>query len=111
MKLCHIFEVRDPQSIPRTFHYDVIEDYGDWCNGHFLHTWDDGKRMLVRCKTCGAYVLVQQSEFHSFTDALDSHYMTYVAVSGPEEAHELNSKYSGFELERDYNGKCIMAAL
>ena len=64
-----------------------VEDYGDRCEGHFLHTWDDGYRRLLRCRACGGYLLLQSSEFHGFRDD-DSYYSDYFPVSGPEEAAE-----------------------
>lgn len=101
-RICHIFSQNDTKNLFHTFKYDVVEDYGDTCNGHPLHTWDDGKRMLVRCKTCGAYVLIQRSEYHSFTDAPDGYYLAYFSVSGPADARELNRKYDGFQLETQF---------
>lgn len=107
MGSCHIFNISDINSIRKIFHYDVIENYGDSCNGHSLHTWDDGERLLVKCKECGAYVLIQFSEFHSFSDEPDAYYTDYFDVSGAEEVRELNQKYDGFELEREFSGKHI----
>ena len=86
---------------------EVVEDYGDRCGGHFLHTWDDGCRLLLKCKACGGYVLLQKSEFHGFTGD-DSYYSDYFPVSGPEEAAELNLKFSGDDIEHDFPGRYIM---
>lgn len=107
MSSCHIFSLADPNPVPSVFLYDVIEDYGESCCGHSLHTWDDGERMLVRCRECGAYVLIQRSEFHSFSDAPDSYYIDYFDVSGAEEARELNQRYDGYALESSFTGKHI----
>ena len=86
---------------------ETVEDYGDRCGEHFLHTWDDGRRILLRCKACGGYVLLQKSEFHSFSDD-DSYYNDYFPVSGPEEAAELNRKYDGFGIESKFPGRYII---
>ena len=88
---------------------EIVENYGDRCAGHFLHTWDDGCRILYRCKACGGYVLEQRSEFHSFSDnSSDGYYKDYFPVSGPEEAEELNERYSGFEIEREFEGRYLL---
>lgn len=108
--VCHIFKWYNKfrkKSLPNRFHYEILEDYGDSYNGHPLHTWDDGKRMLVRCKKCGCYVLIQRSEFHSFTDEPDAYYIDYFAVSGPEEASALNREFDGFRLETEFAGPHI----
>lgn len=34
-------------------HLVVLEKYGDMCNEHTLHTWDDGYRELCQCTACG----------------------------------------------------------
>ena len=84
-----------------------VTDYGDTCNKHPLYTWDDGHRTLVRCKNCGGYILVQRSEYHSFTDDPDSYYTDLFPVSSPEEADELNRKYDGFAIERKFKGRYL----
>lgn len=113
-KICHIFGWYNKlrrKTVPRWFRYDIVEDYGDSCNGHLLHTWDDGKRILVRCRMCGCYVLIQRSEFHSFTDAPDAYYIDYFAVSDPEEARMLNQKYNGSQLELEFEGPHIFCEM
>lgn len=62
---------------------------------------------MVKCKDCGSYVLIQQSEFLSFTDAPNGYYTDYFAVDGPDEAQELNLKNDGFQLESHFNGPHI----
>ena len=104
---CHIFKRHNKNRLASDFRFDVVVDYGDSYNGHPLHTWDDGKRMLVRCKKCGCYVLIQRSEFHSFTDEPDAYYIDYFAVSGPEEASALNREFDGFRLETEFAGPHI----
>ena len=88
------------------FDLEIIEDYGDKCERHYLHTWDDGCRSLMRCRACGGYVLLQRSEFHSFSGH-DSYYKDFFPVSGPNEAKELNGKFNGFEIEEKFPGRYI----
>lgn len=87
--------------------YEIIRDYGDYAYGHFLYTWDDGKRLLGRCRKCGGYILIQTSEFHSFTGD-DSYYTDFFPVDSEQEADELNMKYNGFEIESKFNEKYII---
>lgn len=90
-----------------TGNLEVIEDYGSKCGDNWLHTWDDGYRILFRCKTCGGYLLKQSSEFHSFTGD-DSLYTNYFPVSGPEEAAELNRTLDGWEIEHRFGRRYII---
>ena len=53
-------------------------------------------------------MLVQSSEFHSFTDAPDGYYTDFFPVSSLEEADELNKKYDGFAIEREFEGRYLM---
>ena len=73
-------------------------DYGEYAYGHWLQPWDEGGRRLCRCKTCGGFVLIQTSEFHS-AFGKDSYYTDCYPVDGPEEADELNRRFSGSDLE------------
>lgn len=99
-KVCIAFEMKDANEAAKHLSgYEVIKDYGDQAYGHCLHTWDDGERILAKCPKCGGYILIQQSEFHSFTDGDDSYYRDYFPVSGEEDADEMNQKYDGFALE------------
>lgn len=86
-------------------HLSKVKDYGDMCNGHCIHTWDDGKRILCRCSACGGLVLVQESEYHG-TDS-DDYYTDYFPVDTPEEAEQLNETYGGFDIETNWKGKKI----
>jgi len=52
-KACIAFEMREATEAYEHMQYDIIKDYGDYAYGHYLHTWDEGKRMLARCKNCG----------------------------------------------------------
>lgn len=84
-----------------------VAGYGDWCNGHSLHTWDDGSRSLLRCDACGGYLLLQLSEFHGLGH--DCYYVDYFPLSGPEEAEGLNATLGGFEIERRFDGRWLNA--
>ena len=87
-------------------HHELVTDYGGAAHGHRLHTWDDGYRMLMRCKTCGGFYLLQASEFHGMED--DDYYTDYFPVDGPEEADELNRLYDGFEIEEKFPERWLM---
>ena len=88
--------------------FEVVEEYGDWMYGHSLHTWDRGERTLFRCRKCGGYVLYQYSEYSDPISCDESCYDDYFPVSGPEEADELNRKYDGFAIEREFPGRYLM---
>lgn len=84
---------------------EVVENYGDMCGSVMLHTWDDGKRVLLRCRECGGYVLVQMSEYHGEVDA---YYTDYFPVSGPEEAAELNRTLNGWKIEDGFGRRYLI---
>lgn len=86
---------------------ELVKDYGDYAYGHCLYTWDDGHRVLKRCRECGALILVQLSEFHSFTGD-DSYYADFFPVNSQEEAETLNSKYDGYAIEREFPHRYLM---
>ena len=107
--VCKAFEMTDKEEQRK--HLDkliVVERYGDECNGHELHTWDDGCRILKRCPECDALVLCQYSEEHHFGAAEDDYYEDYFSVASREEALELNEKYDGFQIEMAFKGKRIL---
>ena len=85
--------------------YNVIKAYGDYANGHYLHTWDEGIPYLARCRNCGGYILVQESEFHEMDD---SYYIDYFPVSGAEDAEKLNHLYNGFQIEQHFTKRYFM---
>ena len=100
----------DLESVRKTYehfrgHLIMLKDYGDVCNGHCLHTWDDGGRRLFRCTICGGLVLKQFSESHNY--GYDDYYTDYFPVDSEEEAQELNEKYGGYELEMTWTGKRV----
>ena len=82
---------------------EFVKDYGSRCNGHYLHTWDEGGRTLFRCKRCGCYVMEQYSEIHM----PDSTYIDYFPVRDEKHAEEVNEKYNGWTIETDYPYKMI----
>ena len=101
-KKCQAFTLKDAQAAWSHLDFEIVEDYGDRAYGHFLHTWDDGKRMLARCRTCGGFILIQKSEFHSFSDDDDSYYTDYFPVEDEKEADYLNKMYDGFAIEKAF---------
>ena len=105
---CIAFKFEDPREAYEHMKYEVVEDYGCEAYGHYLYTWDDGYRILAKCKNCRGYILVQSSEFHSFTDSGDSYYTDWFPVSSPREADEFNRKYDGFQIESEFNDRYLM---
>ena len=104
-KTCRAFQLKDTQAQNEHLHHLIkIEEYGEACNGHYLHTWDDGHRYLCCCPLCDALVLVQVSEFHAYDD---DYYKDYFPVASKKEAERLNKKYDGWQIEKTYKGKRI----
>lgn len=97
-KVCEAFEMENPMEALDHIEFEIVEDYGDTAYGHPIHTWDDGHRMLAKCKKCGGYLLIQKSEYHG-SNGDDSIYTDYFPVDGPEEANYLNKRYDGFQIE------------
>lgn len=87
---------------------EEVWDYGDMCNGHCLHTWDDGGRKLYRCRNCGGLILVQESEYHG--EENDDHYTDYFPVDSVQEAEQLNELYGGWAIEKEWNGKKVFVS-
>ena len=107
-KACIAFKLSDLADAWEHMDIEIVKDYGDFAYGHLLHTWDDGKRMLARCKKCGGYILIQKSEFHSFSDfSSDSYYTDYFPVGGFADADKLNREYDGFSLESEFPSRYI----
>lgn len=96
---CDAFLMDDPKEAYAHMKLKTIIEYGDELNGKNLYVWDEGERRLCRCNACGGYVLVQSSEYHSFTDDPDGYYTDFVPVSSEAEADRINERYDGFELE------------
>ena len=101
-KKCHAFALKDAEAAWEHMQLETVKDYGDYAYGHYLHTWDDGKRMLTKCKTCGGFVLIQKSEFHSFMGGDDGYYTDYFPVEDEIEADKYNQMYVGFEIEKAF---------
>ena len=98
-KACIGFRMKDASEAYRHMDLELVEEYGSSAYGNILHTWDEGERFLCRCKACGGYVLVQDSEYHDMSGGDDCYYTDYFPVDSPEEAGELNRKYNGFDIE------------
>lgn len=107
MAKCIGFQLENVIEAFQHMEYEVIHDYGDHAYGHYLYAWDEGKRLLGKCKKCGGYILIQKSEFHSFMGD-DSYYTDYFPVDSEQEADKLNKKYDGYELEKKFPGKYMI---
>ena len=96
---CQGFVIRNATDAFKHFdgNCEVVKDYGSMCGDVFLHTWDGGKRVLLRCKACGGYILMQRCEYHG---GGGTHYTDYFPVSGPEEVDELNRTLNGWQIEK-----------
>ncbi len=106
MSRCAAFVMQDVLSAWNHMDLEIVREYGSRAYGHYLFTWDDGERKLARCRTCGGYVLIQNSEYHGMED--DDYYGNYFPVGSPEEADELNRKYDGWEIETKFAGRYLM---
>lgn len=85
----------------------IVRKYGDRCGDHFLHTWDDGYRILYQCTLCGGFSLGQFSEFHGMEN--DDYYSDYFPVDGPEDAERINAEYDGERIEEEFPEKWLIA--
>lgn len=102
---CKAFDYEDPHKAWEHMEFKIIKDYGGYAYGHNLHTWDEGERLLARCKKCGGYILIQYSEFHGYDD---SYYRDYFPVEDEQDAEEKNKMYDGFQLESDSGLKYLI---
>ena len=107
MAKCIGFQMKSVEEAIEHMDYEIVRDYGDYAYGNYLYTWDDGNRLLARCKKCGGYILIQHSEFHSAIGD-DSYYTDYFPVDSEREAEELNKQYGGFAIEEEFPGKYII---
>ncbi len=97
MKTCKAFKMKSKkEQLEHLSKLVFVEEYGDYCNGHNLYTWDDGHRYLCSCPECNALILVQSSEFHGYGD---DYFKDYFCVKSKRQARKLNKKYDGFQLE------------
>ena len=99
--ICKAFEMESAKDAYEHIRMNmgIIKRYGSSAYGHCLYTWDAGARMLAKCNKCDCYILIQDSEYHAMDD---SYYYDYFPISGEEEAEELNKKYDGFQIEREF---------
>ncbi|MDD3417605.1 MAG: hypothetical protein EOM11_06315 [Erysipelotrichia bacterium] len=106
-----LFEHDNVEEAEKAMDFETIKEYGDkFLNEdgsvkHYLHTWDDGERELLRCKKCGAFFIRQDSEYHSFDD---SYYTDWFQVESPAMAEKLNEVYNGWQLEQEYHAPSIL---
>lgn len=106
MNTCKAFELPDrKEQSDHLRDLEFLEDFGDYCCGHYLHTWDDGHRFLCRCRCCNALILVQRSEFHGMEE--DVYYTDYFSVTSRQEAIWLNERFDGFRIEQEAHLKHI----
>ena len=97
---CIAFAMDDAEKAYEHMDREFVRDYGDTYGNNTLHTWDAGHRVLMRCRKCGGYILLQWSEYHGMED--DSYYTDYFPVSGPREAQMTNEKYDGDAIEKEF---------
>ncbi len=102
---CHIYGMADAQEAYEGFGGELVKRYGDDVrleDGTVLHDnyeWDDGARILIRCGKCGGLLLQQTSQYHSFSDAPDGHYVDRIPVASVKEADLLNILLGPGEME------------
>lgn len=103
---CIGFRMDDAVKAYRHMDVEVVEEYGDKSGLHWLHTWDDGGRKLLRCRNCGGYILCQVSELKGIE--FDDYYADFFPVSGPAEARNLNEEYDGYAIEAEFLGRWLI---
>lgn len=87
---------------------EFIEQFGPQCNGKDMFVYDEGCRLLKRCPICDALVLDQLSIYHNYcADPDDEYYHAFFPVSSREEVLELNEKYDGMEILKEFKGPII----
>ena len=105
--LCHIYEMRDPYEVKKTFQGETVKEYGDCVrlpDGTKLHdNFDDeyytaptGERYLVKCKECGALLLIQDTCDPNPFDGFEFLY-DWLPVASEAEADLLNILLTGNE--------------
>ena len=88
--------------------FEFLKSYGDFAYGHTLYVFDDGKRVLGRCRVCNRLILLQTSEYHSYSaENDDSYYSDYYPLEKESDAEELNRLYDGFTLGRKFEGRYL----
>lgn len=102
---CHIYEIADGKEAYDSFCGELIKEYGDDVrleDGTVLHDnymWDDGGRYLTRCRECGGLLIIQSSEYHSFSDSPDGYYKDWIPAASEKEADLLNILLGAAEME------------
>ena len=98
--VCCMFKCKDANQAYKLAKKNLcfVENYGSSCNGRCIHTSDTGERWLGKCKECGSYVLVQESEVW----INDHYYIDYFPVIDSNHAKKLNAKYDGYQIEDLY---------
>lgn len=104
--VCKAFEIEDfKEMLEHLEGLEIVERFGGRCNGHDLYMYDEGRRLLLRCPECDALVLHQVSIYHNYcSDPDDQYYDAYFSVGSREEAVELNEKYDGFQIYKEFKG-------
>ncbi len=103
--LCHIYGIEDAKEAYKQLEVEYVKSYGDETrlpDGTLLHynsVWDDGYRVLLRCKHCGGLLLKQVSKYESMSDDVDGYYEDYIPVWSEEEAELLNILLAPMEFE------------
>ena len=104
---CIAFSVEDAEEAYKHIEKERVKDYGARCGNSILHTWDDGQRLLMRCKKCGGFFLLQVSEFHGVEE--DRYYQDLFPVAGPNEALTINKTYDGETIELEFPYRWMIA--
>ena len=97
---CIAFSMEDAEEAYQHINGERVKDYGHQCGNNILYTWDDGQRLLMRCKNCGGYYLLQISEFHGVEE--DRYDQDLFPVAGPNEAWTINETYDGERIESEF---------
>ena len=108
-RICSAFLLDDPVKALKHIEAgkQVLKNYGSRCGSSFLHTWDDGCRILYQCTLCGGFILGQFSEFHGMEK--DDYYSDYFPVDSPEDADLINAKYDGEHIETEFPERWLIA--
>ncbi len=102
-RLCHIYQIGNPQEAGNGLDYEGIKGYGDetYIGSHRVHVnheMEDGWRGLVRCKKCGALLLVQHSSYEAMDSDYDGSFYDWIPVWSEREADLLNLYLDADEL-------------
>ena len=104
---CAAFAMEDSQEAYMHLRdYECVKHYGEGENGR-NYVFDEGYRVLCRCRKCGGYFLLQRSELHG-GEGGDAYYGDYFPVSSPESAESLIEKFDGWQIERHFPGRYLV---